>query len=308
MGHLQAHELIHTGKKPHQCTQCGHRFYQPWSLKVHMRIHTGEKPYQCEECGVWFRHVGSLKNHTQKIHAEKKPHKCKQCGECFSLSSLLKKHITAHCKQATDEHEMCGKSVRQSKSGEKPLKFKQHGLNESQSLLTQKRRSTVNNRYTCKICGKCFSQPGNCQRHLRTHTGEKPYKCNVCGKCFAQSSNCQRHEQLHTVKLATQYQCKLCCRYFSSSQNLQKHENHFTCRQCGICFPQVKSLKKHVNSHGSKETVSDSSQLGTQVSPLQKHKTSDDKHICWICSKEFSSQVQLRKHYDDHLKNIPFSK
>jgi KRAB domain-containing zinc finger protein len=49
------------------------------------------------------------------------------------------------------------------------------------------------------ICGKGFSQNGNLQKHIRTHTGDKHYKCDVCGNVFSQNSNLQTLYHIHHI-------------------------------------------------------------------------------------------------------------
>ncbi|KAK1854539.1 hypothetical protein CCHR01_02815 [Colletotrichum chrysophilum] len=50
--------------------------------------------------------------------------------------------------------------------------------------------------HICTFCSRGFRKPEHLQRHIRTHTKEKPYVCE-CGSSFARRDLLQRHKRLH---------------------------------------------------------------------------------------------------------------
>lgn len=36
----------------------------------------------------------------------------------------------------------------------------------------------------CMTCGRTFAKTDHLERHIRSHTKEKPFKCSICGKHY----------------------------------------------------------------------------------------------------------------------------
>jgi len=49
----------------------------------------------------------------------------------------------------------------------------------------------------CSICGKMFSDNYKFNRHMTSHTGEKPFSCDHCGKHFSRKDKLNNHQKLH---------------------------------------------------------------------------------------------------------------
>ncbi|XP_073534823.1 ras-responsive element-binding protein 1 isoform X2 [Phyllobates terribilis] len=58
-----------------------------------------------------------------------------------------------------------------------------------------KRNSYSNSlqKITCPYCPRVFPWASSLQRHMLTHTGQKPYPCAQCDAFFSTKSNCERH-------------------------------------------------------------------------------------------------------------------
>ncbi|XP_051991274.1 transcription factor HIVEP3-like [Xyrauchen texanus] len=53
-------------------------------------------------------------------------------------------------------------------------------------------------KYVCSYCGRACAKPSVLQKHIRSHTGERPYPCTPCGFSFKTKSNLYKHMKSHT--------------------------------------------------------------------------------------------------------------
>ncbi|XP_032870481.1 ras-responsive element-binding protein 1 [Amblyraja radiata] len=62
-------------------------------------------------------------------------------------------------------------------------------------LIKAKKNSYSNSvqKITCPYCPRLFPWASSLQRHMLTHTGQKPYPCPTCEAYFSTKSNCERH-------------------------------------------------------------------------------------------------------------------
>lgn len=56
-------------------------------------------------------------------------------------------------------------------------------------------------KYVCTYCGRACAKPSVLQKHIRSHTGERPYPCTPCGFSFKTKSNLYKHRKSHTHRV-----------------------------------------------------------------------------------------------------------
>ncbi|XP_041645714.1 zinc finger protein 665-like [Cheilinus undulatus] len=142
--------------------------------------------------------------------------------------------------------------------------------------------------FSCKTCGKRFSNSANLSRHNVIHTGERPHTCETCGKGFRLYQALKTHMVVHTGERP--YSCSICGRRFTQSSNLGRHMSihdnirPFSCQTCGKSFRVNFDLKVHMRTH-----------------------TGDMPYFCSICGKFFRENFDLKEHLNKHTGVRPYS-
>ena len=135
-------------------------------------------------------------------------------------------------------------------------------------------------RHKCPFCMKVFPRSANLNRHLRTHTGERPYRCEFCQRRFSISSNMQRH-----------------------IRNIHQHERPFTCTICSQVFAQRTNLDRHMRRHWSNTSAnnnnSPSPNIITNKNPDNLH--FPNQHSSNNYSESTASNSVIEKHCSSNL-------
>ncbi|CAN9513963.1 unnamed protein product [Ophioblennius macclurei] len=85
-----------------------------------------------------------------------------------------------------------------------------HGLpsqssQESQEVVSSPRKGEKKpqkpGKYVCTFCGRACAKPSVLQKHIRSHTGERPYPCVPCGFSFKTKSNLYKHRKSHAHRI-----------------------------------------------------------------------------------------------------------
>ena len=177
---------------------------------------------------------------SKKPGRRRKSHQCPHCPYIAKQSEHLKNHIRTHTGEKPYSCEECDQSFAHSASLSYHMRTK-HSTDPAK--VHQCPHCPYSTKHSAMIL----------QRHIRTHTGEKPYSCEECGQSFTQSSSLSYHMRTkHSTDPAKVHQCPHCPYSTKHSAGaLQNHirthtgEKPFSCDNCGQCFTLRSSCNKH---------------------------------------------------------------
>ncbi|KAL3064767.1 hypothetical protein OYC64_000905 [Pagothenia borchgrevinki] len=164
--------------------------------------------------------------------------------------------------------------------------------------------------FECELCHKRFSRRDKLNMHSRSHTGEKPHKCKHCPYAAADSSSLKKHLRIHYDERP--FKCQICPYASRNSSQLTVHlRSHtgdapFQCQQCDAKFKINSDLKRHIRIHsGEKPYKCDFCEYrcamkGNLKSHIQIKHGTENSFRCGHCDFQCASKNALRQHSREH--------
>lgn len=335
-------------------------------VKNESKINENTQSLKCKYCQKQYMKIGHLKNH-MRTHKAKEVLHCKLCNKTFSVPRLYAKHMkqshgqdkladkkrevpvrktrnNANAFTATSNKE---KSVIQTARGSSKLEASNEDCDsldtrESPSKVgkssnqSRRRKPPAESRVSkvqslkCTYCKQKFSFPSVLERHMRSHTNERPYVCEVCNKSFKQLGHLSQHSLTHHDYRS--FQCTVCGVKFDSLDLLKQHAHShkgdtttaaaaaskirdvyrlFECDSCKKVFTTKSVLERHIFTH-TQERQYDCKVCGKrfkQAGHVKSHMlvhTGERRFQCTVCSKRFSLSNSLKKHMYVHNGEKPY--
>ncbi|XP_069132866.1 uncharacterized protein [Argopecten irradians] len=207
---LQIHKKLHisVGDMGFKCKPCGLTFAEKRKSAEHqMIVHGCGFIGFCKHCatetGSDYEQLGSDANKVpfdltmataQRSHVRfrgfhrpsmstsmKRQTKCKQCGIFLKNQKEKDKHdIEKHSSELVAFCMECNKGFRSAWGYEVHQKIHQSMQGNPQCPM-------------CAHCGKYFQTFAHLQRHMRSHSSEKPFTCNKCGRSYKYKTALSTH-------------------------------------------------------------------------------------------------------------------
>ncbi|XP_078410846.1 transcriptional repressor CTCF-like [Cetorhinus maximus] len=182
--------------------------------------------------------------------------------------------------------------------------------------LTKIKKKDVRKTFQCKLCSYTFPQRSNLDRHMRSHTDERPHKCHLCEKAFRTITLLQNHINTHTG--TRPHKCPDCAMAFVTSGEVVRHrrykhthEKPFKCSICDYASVEVSKLKRHIRSHTGERPFPCTfcNYASRDTYKLKRHMrthSGEKPYKCHVCQANFTQSGTMKMHIrQKHTDNVP---
>nr|CAB3264144.1 myoneurin [Phallusia mammillata] len=297
--------------KRYKCSLCGKSFARKQGCLSHCRRHC-----VCSICGKAFDTEQSLKGHIKSktcVVSENKSavstnasvfltkddivndfrFKCDACYTMFQIFETFQEHrLTAHNIEELLTCIICRESFDTGDSLSSHIKH--HYLSNEDSSDSESEKEGITepastSKFTCRICGAKFNEPGAYNNHLLAQCKTSGLPCPVCHKLFSCKPSLQRHLEKRTRQVQCGVQLeKNQLHTISSEKNVDNTTNNsksvygFICKACDLGFEKFSEFASHRGEqHGAKEEMK-----------------------CRFCGLVFGKEIWIDKHVQYHVQEV----
>lgn len=148
-------------------------------------------------------------------------------------------------------------------------------------------------KYQCDACGRLLSTSTSLERHMLTHTGQRPFPCPICPICFTTNGNLIRHlKSCHEVNSETSMASPQSLIHLHSTVKREEPktvEKPETGMNLSGHIPVSKKLSVVEEIHEKR--------AGSQGSEGEMGEESKYKpFLCTLCDKVFSTRTNCERH------------
>ncbi|NWI72248.1 ZEP3 factor, partial [Dryoscopus gambensis] len=135
----------------------------------------------------------------------------------------------------------------------------QVSLKQAEEAHKKEKKPQKPGKYICQYCSRPCAKPSVLQKHIRSHTGERPYPCIPCGFSFKTKSNLYKHRKSHAHRIKAGLASGIGAEMYPSSLEME--------RIGGEDFEEPTEGE----STDSEEETAAMSGHAVELSPRQKH-------------------------------------
>lgn len=142
----------------------------------------------CPECQITYKYAAELlkhfAEHVELSERDQVTKKLKKLPDLQPIKPFCRTNVPSRIEEMLCER-ISPEDV------ESPLTFCEVTMEEAKT--NEIKTKTVERKYRCSYCSRCFGWSTDLKRHILTHTGERPFECKLCISKFTRKFLLQKH-------------------------------------------------------------------------------------------------------------------